>query len=100
MATSATREDVPSPRDGWRLIAAQMRKQWLGLVAGVSAGLIWTLAKVSVPKLVQEAIDQGVGPGDTQKITKYALLILLAGVVAGCFTGIRRYLAFREARYA
>src|SRR4051812_47054233 len=100
MATPATSNDVPSPREGWRLIAAQMRKQWFGLLCGVTAGLIWTLAKVSVPKLVEQAIDKGIEPGNTDEITKYALLILLAGVVAGFFTGIRRYLAFREARFA
>ena len=100
MATPAASNDVPSPREGWRLIAAQMRKQWLGLAAGVAAGIIWTLAKVSVPKLVEQAIDKGIEPGDSSEITRYALLILFAGVVAGLFTGIRRYLAFREARYA
>lgn len=100
MATPAANEEVPSPREGWRLIAAQMRKQWLGLVGGVSVGVVWTLAKVSVPKLVEQAIDKGIDPGNSDEITKYALLILLAGTIAGIFTGLRRYLAFREARFA
>ena len=29
-----------------------MRKQWVGVTAGVLVGLVWTVAKVSVPKLV------------------------------------------------
>ena len=70
MATPAANTDVPSPREGWRLIAAQMRKQWLGLMAGVLVGIIWTLAKVSVPKLVQQAIDTGIEPQDSDAITR------------------------------
>ena len=99
MATPAASSDVPSPREGWRLIAAQMRKQWIGLAAGVTAGLIWTVAKVSVPKLVELAIDQGIEPGDSS--ADHALRPADRARRLGrrrCFTGLRRYLAFREAR--
>src|SRR4051794_17160575 len=91
---------MPPPRHGWALIRAQMTKQWFGLLIGVTAGLIWTLAKVSVPKLVEQAIDLGIQADDNAEITHYAVLILIAGLIAGAFTGIRRYMAFREARRA
>ncbi|MCU1353293.1 MAG: putative transporter permease/ATP-binding protein [Acidimicrobiales bacterium] len=77
-----------------------MRTQWLGLTVGVTVGLIWTMAKVSVPKLVERAIDRGIDPGRNDVVTHYAMLIGVAGGVAATFTGIRRYMAFREARYA
>ncbi|MGI8756149.1 MAG: ABC transporter transmembrane domain-containing protein, partial [Acidimicrobiales bacterium] len=84
--------------DGWRLIGRQMRIQRWGIAAGVGAGLVWTAAKVSVPKLVQLAIDRGIQPKDRHQITHYALLIAGAGLVVASFTGVRRYSAFREAR--
>src|SRR5690242_7840658 len=51
---------MTTSRDGWALIRAQMRHQWKGLLAGVTVGLVWTAAKVSVPKLVQQGIDKGI----------------------------------------
>ncbi len=91
---------LTSSRDGWALIRAQMRHQWKGLAAGVAVGLVWTVAKVSVPKLVELAIDRGIERRSGATITHYALLIGVAGLGAALFTGLRRYLAFREARRA
>ncbi len=76
-----------------------MAQKW-GLLAGAGAGLAWTLAKVSVPKLVELAIDKGIEAGNAREVTRYGWLIALAGLVAAAFTGLRRYSAFREARYA
>jgi ATP-binding cassette subfamily B protein len=87
-------------REGWRLIRAQVWAQRWGLAAGVAVGLAWTIGKVSVPKLVQLAIDNGIEASDQDAIRRYALLIAGAGVVSAVFTGLRRYLAFREARWA
>ena len=86
--------------DGWRLIGRQLWSQRLGIAAGVGAGLVWTLAKVSVPTLVSRAIDQGMEQGDAAVVARYAWLIAGAGVIVATFTGIRRYSAFREARLA
>ncbi|CAN5678196.1 N/A [soil metagenome] len=82
------------------MLRRQLLTQKWGLAAGVVAGLFWTLAKVSVPKLVQLAIDRGIEPGDRGEITRFALLIGLAALVSAGFTGLRRYSAFREARFA
>ena len=86
--------------DGWRLIGRQLATQRWGLAAGVGVGLLWTLAKVSVPMLVARAIDDGMVPGDRAAVVRNAWLIAGAGAVAAVFTGLRRYLAFREARRA
>ena len=77
-----------------------MKTQRWGIAAGVGAGLVWTAAKVSVPKLVELAIDEGMVAGDRGQISHYAWLIAAAGAVCAFFTGIRRYSAFREARRA
>jgi ATP-binding cassette subfamily B protein len=71
-----------------------------GIAIGVAVGLIWTSAKVVIPSLVQQAIDQGITPGDLDAIRRYAVLIAGAAVVAAVFTGLRRYWAFRESRRA
>jgi len=81
-------------------MARQVLAQRWGILAGVGAGLVWTAAKVSVPKLVQLAIDRGIEAHDRGQITHYAWLIALAGLVVAAFTGLRRYSAFREARWA
>ncbi|MBX3283730.1 MAG: ABC transporter ATP-binding protein [Actinobacteria bacterium] len=89
-----------SVRDGWALVGRQLLGQRWGIVAGVVAGLAWTAAKVSVPKLVQLAIDRGMEQGDQDAVVRYAGLIAVAALVAAAFTGLRRYSAFREARRA
>lgn len=86
-------------RDGWRLIARQLWTRRWGIALGVGAGLVWTAAKVSVPRLVGQAIDRGVEMGDGAAVARYAWLVAGVGLVAAVFTGLRRYLAFREARW-
>ena len=61
--------------DGWRLIGAQLRSQWGGLALGVFAGVCWTAAKVSVPKIVEIAIDRGMAVGDQAVVTRCAWAI-------------------------
>ncbi|MBX3313077.1 MAG: ABC transporter ATP-binding protein [Actinobacteria bacterium] len=84
--------------DGWRLIGAQLRSQWGGLALGVFAGVCWTAAKVSVPKIVEIAIDRGMAVGDQAVVTRCAWAIAGVAMVSAFFTGLRRYSAFREAR--
>ena len=62
-------------------------------------GLGWTAGKVSVGTLVQKAVDQGIEADDMQALRFWALCIAGAAVAVGICTGIRRYLAFREARW-
>ncbi|OWY62139.1 hypothetical protein B7486_60035, partial [cyanobacterium TDX16] len=75
-----------------------MRDHRRGVVAGVTVGLIWTVAKVSVPFLVGEAIDRGIEPGDGGAILVWSLAIGAAACVAAAFTGIRRWYAFKVSR--
>lgn len=92
----AARERSP----GAGLILSLLRRQWKGVAAGVAVGLLWTAAKVSVPLLVKIAIDQGIDPYDGAALLRWTVAILGVGVVAATFTGLRRYLAFRESRWA
>ena len=84
---------------GWQLILGACRRRWAGIGLGVLVGLGWTTGKVSVGVLVQRAVDRGIEADDMGALRTWALVIAGAAIVVGSFTGLRRYLAFREARW-
>ena len=55
------------------------------------------VGKVSVPLLVRYSIDRGIEQDDM--LLLWAGLIAIAGVAVGTFTALRRFYAFREARW-
>ncbi len=83
-------------RTPWRLLTGLLAEQKRGLIAGVLVGVAWAAAKVSIPTLIRNAIDRGI-TGD-ESLLKWSLIIGGVGVLAGIFTGWRRWLAFRESR--
>src|SRR6187549_2833580 len=84
---------------GWRMILRECKQRWPGILGGVLVGLCWTGAKVSVGLLVQRAVDLGIEANDMPALRHWSSMIAVAAVLVGLFTGIRRYLAFREARW-
>ena len=80
----------------WRLLTGLLVQQKRGLIAGVVVGLLWAAAKVSIPRLIRNAIDRSIN-GD-EPLLKWSLIIGAVGLTAGIFTGWRRWLAFRESR--
>jgi ATP-binding cassette subfamily B protein len=88
------RRGPSSSRSGWHLIATTVWQQRAAEALGVLVGLVWTVAKVSVPLLVQVAIDRGILARSGSELAKWSMVILVAGVVQGSATGVRRYLAF------
>jgi ATP-binding cassette subfamily B protein len=84
---------------GWTLILDACRRRRRGITIGVLVGLGWTAGKVSVGLLVQGAIDRGIARQDMDALRAWSMAIAVAAVVVGTFTGLRRYFAFREARW-
>ncbi|MEX2294052.1 MAG: ABC transporter ATP-binding protein [Acidimicrobiales bacterium] len=84
---------------GWRLIIDSCRSRRVGLTVGVLLGLGWTAGKVSVGLLIKQAVDRGIEADDMAALRGWAVAIAGAAVVVGGFTGLRRYAAFREARW-
>ena len=85
-----------SMRESWKVLTRSLRDQRRGLGIAVLIGVVWSAAKIAVPRLTQLAIDRGIakrGP-----LWGWALLIVLAGMVSGLFTALRRYAAFNESR--
>jgi len=76
-----------------------LRDQWRGVAIGVIVGLLWTLAKVSVPMFVGNAINDAMVPGDTRALIGWSLAIAAAAASAAVFTGLRRYWAFKVSRH-
>ncbi len=81
----------------WTLLWSTLRDQRRNLIIGSLIGLFWTIGKISVPVLLRFSIDRGIEQGEL--LWMWALLIALAGVAVGTFTALRRYYAFREARW-
>jgi ATP-binding cassette subfamily B protein len=89
--------DKESRRAGWRLMGVTMRPQKWWIVQGVLAGVVWTAARITIPLLAAAAIDQGILEGDQGVVVRFAVLMVIVGVVQAVCTGLRRYSAFRIA---
>jgi ATP-binding cassette subfamily B protein len=88
--------DPSRTRSGWPLLRQVLRQQRRSLLVGVVVGLLWSASKVAVPSLTRLAIDRGVI--GHQPLWYWVLLITGTAVVAGIFSGWRRWIAFRESR--
>ncbi|MGZ4802779.1 MAG: ABC transporter transmembrane domain-containing protein, partial [Acidimicrobiia bacterium] len=84
-------------RAGWRLMGSAIRPQRWWVAGGIGAGLVWTLAKLTVPLLAAAAIDDGMRQGDSGQVVALTIAMVLVGVVQAVATGLRRYAAFRIA---
>ena len=87
-------DDAPSR---WKLLSSTLKAQRKNLIIGSAIGLLWMVGKVSVPLLVRYSIDRGIDQGDM--LWLWVMLIAIAGVCDGTFTALRRFFAFREARW-
>jgi ATP-binding cassette subfamily B protein len=86
-------------RGGWALMREAVRHRSLGITIGVATGLAWTTAKVSTGVIVRNAVDKGIEANDTQALIRWSALLGVVAVASAVFTGLRRYFAFREARW-
>ncbi len=67
-------------------------RKWI--VIGVGSSLVWTVAKIAIPLLALQAVEQGVDPYDGAALARWSLAIVGATLVVGAFTYVRRYSAF------
>lgn len=83
---------------GWKLLRATLRVQRRNLLIGVAVGTFWAAGKVTVPQLTKYSINHGIEKNGS--LLQWSVLIACAGVVIGILSGLRRYVAFRESRWA
>ncbi len=88
--------DSARPTSGWPLLRRVLAEQRRGLIAGMVIGLAWSASKVAVPRLTRVAVDRGVI--GRESLWFWSGLIAAAAVIAGVFSGWRRWIAFRESR--
>jgi ATP-binding cassette, subfamily B, bacterial len=84
--------------EGWKLLRAMLKAQRRNLLIGGLIGILWASFKVMVPQMTKYAINDGIekdGP-----LLRWAIIIGLLGVLTGVLSGMRRYVAFRESRWA
>ena len=84
--------------EGWKLLRGLLRDQRRNLVIGGIIGITWASFKVAIPQVTKFAINNGIekdGP-----LLGWAITIACLGVVTGVLSGLRRYVAFRESRWA
>ncbi|MCX6535144.1 MAG: ABC transporter ATP-binding protein [Actinobacteria bacterium] len=84
--------------EGWKLLRGLLRDQRRNLVIGGIIGITWASFKVAIPQVTKFAINNGIekdGP-----LLGWAVTIACLGVVTGVLSGLRRYVAFRESRWA
>jgi ATP-binding cassette subfamily B protein len=98
-AQLAQRESRTGSRRGWRLILRSVRARRAGLILGVATGLAWTAAKVSTGLIVKSAVDRGIESNDMTALVRWSAALGIVAVFSATFTGLRRYMAFREARW-
>jgi ATP-binding cassette, subfamily B, bacterial len=98
IATTGTQDRTFSKR-GWRLILKLTRQRRAGIALGVAVGLAWTAAKVSTGLLVRNAVDEGIIADDPGALRTWSVILGCVAVASATFTGLRRYIAFREARW-
>jgi ATP-binding cassette subfamily B protein len=82
---------------GWKLLRTALFDQKRGLILGVLVGVFWAAGKVSVPQLTKMGIDRGIEGNES--LWFWSGLVVGAGVIAGIFTSLRRWYAFRESRW-
>lgn len=84
--------------EGWKLLRAMLKVQKRNLLIGGLIGILWASFKVMIPQMTKYAINDGIekdGP-----LLRWAVIIGLLGVLTGVLSGMRRYVAFRESRWA
>jgi len=89
-------DEAPSSAAGWQLLRSALHEQRAGLFLGMVVSMTWAAGRVAVPLLIQLGIDRGIEQGGS--MVGWSLAILGAGAISGVMLGVRRYLAFWNAR--
>ncbi|MGD9797534.1 MAG: ABC transporter ATP-binding protein [Acidimicrobiia bacterium] len=80
---------------GRALLLELVRAQWRGIALGVVLGGLWTLGKVTVPRLVSGGIDAAVA---RESVWSWTVAILVVGLASSLVSGGRKWFALGVAR--
>src|SRR6478735_3445028 len=82
-----------SEGSGAALLLSALRAQYRPALFGVSAGVAWSVAKLTAPTLVRRGIDLGIAGRNQQELLSVVLALLLVGLLQAALAGFRRYFA-------
>ena len=66
------------------------RGQWRTLAGGMAFGIVWMSAQAVMPAVIGRAIDRGIAAKDNDELLKWALVLLVIGLVQAA-SGIMRH---------
>jgi ATP-binding cassette, subfamily B, bacterial len=95
-ATNSLGLDLAPPHDrgsGARLLLSALRAQSRPALFGISAGVAWSLTKLTAPTLVRRGIDLGIRGADRRELAAVVVGLLLVGLLQAALAGFRRYFA-------
>lgn len=81
---------VADHRSPGRFLWWLAKGQWRTLAAGMAFGIVWMSSQAFTPMVIGLAIDRGVADRNTHELVKYALILLLIGLIQAA-TGIMRH---------
>src|SRR5262245_40247195 len=97
MASSASLNiDLATRRNsgsGVELLLNALRAQYRPALFGISAGVAWSLAKLTAPTLVRQGIDLGIGGRNDRQLQLVVAALLVVGLLQAVLAGFRRYFA-------
>jgi len=94
--TGDAAESSTSSRAGWALLWKSIKEERRFIIFGQLVAICWSIGQVAVPLLVQQGIDRAIDSDGS--LLLWSGLIVAAGVLSSVGLGLRRYLAFRNAR--
>lgn len=78
---------------GADLLRSALRAQYRPALFGISAGVAWSMAKLTGPTLVRRGIDLGIRGRDSRELATVVVALLFVGLVQAALAGFRRYFA-------
>ncbi|WP_098011264.1 ABC transporter ATP-binding protein [Streptomyces sp. sk226] len=80
--TEPQRPWEPTTRDGLRLLAGCLRDRPALVLLAVLGGLVYQLSLIALPWFIERAVDEGIVHDDHSALTRWALVIVGAGILA------------------
>jgi len=85
-----THPGVADHRSPGRFLWWLIKSQWDTLAVGMFFGVIWMVSQAVMPAVIGLAIDRGIAAKDNDELLKYALILLVIGLVQAA-AGIVRH---------
>jgi ATP-binding cassette, subfamily B, bacterial len=80
----------------WRLVGRAYQREGRYIVAAIAAGMLWQVAAILSPLLIEQAIDDGIVGGDRTALFGWCAALAALGLIEAAGWGLRHFLAIRN----